>query len=80
MAGSYNKAKGEPRMTLDDMAAVVATIMALTDDAVIALDLLAEGVFTTREYDTHGEVVAGSMCGRDQTSCCSKRDPCAEFS
>lgn len=57
MVVTYNKAEGKPRMTLDDMAAIITTVVALTDDAVIPLNLFAEGVFATGEYDTHNEVV-----------------------
>jgi len=48
-----NEAEGEPRMALDDAPAVVAAVVASAHDALVALDFLAEGVFTAREHNTH---------------------------
>lgn len=58
---AYNEAEGEPRVALDDMAAVVSAVMALTDDPLVAFDLLPEGVLSTGEYQTH--------CGVCQEMC-----------
>lgn len=57
-AKTYNEAKGKPRVRLDDLAAVVAAVVALADDALVALDFLAEGVLATGEDETHccGEI------------------------
>lgn len=41
------------------MGGIVATVMALAGDALVALDLLAEGVLTAGEYQTHDPV---SLC------------------
>jgi len=50
-AGStYNKAKGKPRVTLDYMARVVAAVVALTGDALVALNFLPKCVLATGEY------------------------------
>lgn len=40
-------------MALDDVAAVVAAVVAPADDALVALDLLAEGVLAAREDEAH---------------------------
>lgn len=50
---SYNEAKSEPWVAFDDLAVVVATVVALADDTLVALDLLPEGVLATGEYQTH---------------------------
>jgi hypothetical protein len=50
---TYNKAKGEERPAFNDSAGHVATIVALADDALIALDLGAEGVLTADEEEEH---------------------------
>ncbi len=66
---TYDEAKCEPRMALDDMAADVAAVVAPAYDALVALDLLAERVLAAREDDTHSLLVAsrvgiltGSVC------------------
>lgn len=46
-------------MTLDYMGGVVAAVMTPTDDAVVALDLLAEGLLATGEDETHGGGLGG---------------------
>lgn len=51
---TYNEAEGEPRVALDDLTGIVATVVALADHALIALNLLAEGVLAARENKTHG--------------------------
>lgn len=48
-----NEAEGKPRVALDDVPAVVAAVVASAHDALVALDFLAEGVFTAREHNTH---------------------------
>lgn len=50
-----NEAEGEPRMALDDMASVIAAVVALADDAFVAFDLFPEGVLATSENETHGD-------------------------
>jgi hypothetical protein len=40
-------------MTLDYMGRVVAAVMTPADNAVVALDLLAEGLLATGEDKTH---------------------------
>ncbi len=35
------------------MAGVVAAVVTLTDDALVALDFLAEGMLAAGEYETH---------------------------
>lgn len=51
---THNEAKGEPRMRLGDRGRVVAAVVAAADEAVVALDFLAEGVLAAREDDAHG--------------------------
>ncbi len=60
---TYHKAKGKPRVRLDDVAAVVAAVVATADDTLIALDLLAERVLAAREDDTHGACFDGACVG-----------------
>jgi len=40
-------------MGLDDGPRVVAAVVAPADESLVALDLLAEGVLTTRKDDAH---------------------------
>jgi len=49
-----DEAKGKPRMRLDDVPAIVATVVAPTHDALVAFNLLAERVLAAREDETHG--------------------------
>lgn len=49
-----NKAKGKPRVRLDDLATVVAAVVTLAGDTLVALDFLAKGMFATGEDKTHG--------------------------
>lgn len=56
---AYNEAQGKPRMAFDDLAAVVSAVVALADDALVALNLFAEGVFAAGKYNTHGWGEAG---------------------
>lgn len=52
---TYNKAKSEKGPALDDSTRHVATVVALADDALIALDLGAKGVFAAdKEEEDHG--------------------------
>lgn len=56
-------------MAFDNVAIVVAAVVALANDALIALDLLPERVFATGEYQTHralkgGLVAAGLLATR----------------
>lgn len=46
-----NKAKGEERAALDDTARHVATVVALADDALVALDFGPEGVLAADEEE-----------------------------
>ena len=52
--GTHDKAESEPRIALDDVAGVVAAVVAATHDALVALDLLAEGVLAAGEDEAHG--------------------------
>lgn len=55
MRWTYNKAKGEERAALDDTARHVATVVALADDALVALDFGPEGVLPAdEEEEDHG--------------------------
>ncbi|KAK5630472.1 hypothetical protein RRF57_006187 [Xylaria bambusicola] len=47
---TYDEAESKPRVALDDMGGVVTTVVALAGEALVSLDLLAEGVFTAGEY------------------------------
>lgn len=42
-------------MALDDMASVIAAVMALADNALVAFDLFPEGVLATSENETHAD-------------------------
>lgn len=42
-------------MRLDDRGRVVAAVVAAADDSFVPFDFLAERVFATREYQTHGD-------------------------
>lgn len=42
-------------MGLDNMSAVVAAIVTTTDNALVAFNLLPEGVLATCEDETHGD-------------------------
>ncbi len=52
--GTYNEAKGEPGVALEHMARHVPAVVALADNALVARDLLAEGVLTADEEEEHG--------------------------
>lgn len=52
--GTHDKAESEPRIALDDVAGVVAAVVAATHDALVALDFLAEGVLAAGEDEAHG--------------------------
>lgn len=56
LSGPYNEAECKPRVAFDDMTGVVTAVVALTDDALVAFDLLAEGVLAASEDETHGGV------------------------
>ena len=51
---THDKAESEPRIALDDVAGVVAAVVAATHDALVALDFLAEGVLAAGEDEAHG--------------------------
>lgn len=51
---TYNEAKGEPRVGLDDGPGVVAAVVTPADEAFVAFHLLAERVLAAREDDAHG--------------------------
>lgn len=53
---THDKAKCKPWVTLDDMGRIVSAVMTLTGDALVSLNRLAEGMFATGEYQTHGSV------------------------
>jgi hypothetical protein len=42
-------------MALDDMTSVIAAVVALADDALVAFDLFPEGVLAASENETHGD-------------------------
>lgn len=48
---TYNKAKCEKGPAFDDSSRHVATVVALADDALIALDLRAKGVLAADEEE-----------------------------
>ena len=52
-SATYDKAECKPRMLLDDIRAVVPTIVASTDYTLISLHFLAKGMFAAREYQAH---------------------------
>ena len=56
---TYNEAERKPRVTLDHATRVVATIIAATDDAFVALDFLPESVLAAGEDYTHGTDAIG---------------------
>lgn len=58
---THDPAEGEPGMRLDDMAAEVAAVAALEDHALVAGQLLAEGVLSAHEEEEHG----GGTCGHE---------------
>lgn len=60
---TYYEAEGEPRVALDDMAGIVSAVVALAYDAFVALDLLAECVFTAGEDETHCDLCDGNSDG-----------------
>lgn len=51
-----HEAESEPRIALDDMAGIVSAVVALAHDTLETLDLLAEGVLTAGEYETHRDL------------------------
>lgn len=54
-AMTYNEAKGEEWAAFDDTARHVATVVALADDALVALDFGPEGVLAAdEEEEDHG--------------------------
>lgn len=50
---TYNEAKSEPGVGLDDTTTVVSAVVALAGDALVAFELLAKGMLATSEDDTH---------------------------
>lgn len=55
MRWTYNEAKGEEWAAFDDTARHVATVVALADDALVALDFGPEGVLAAdEEEEDHG--------------------------
>jgi hypothetical protein len=50
---TYNEAKCEPGVGLDDVPGIVAAVEAL-ERSMVAFHLLAEGVLATGEDDAHG--------------------------
>jgi hypothetical protein len=65
---TYDKAKREPRMRLDDTTTPVTAVVTLAGHALVALDFLAESVLSAGEDETHGGcgcawiVVCASVC------------------
>lgn len=45
-----HEAKGEPRIAFDDMSGVVAAVVALTDNTLVAFYLFPEGMLAAGEY------------------------------
>ena len=50
---TYDVAKGEERVALHDVAGHVAAVVALADDALVALDVAAESVLAAHEDEGH---------------------------
>lgn len=50
---TYYEAKSEPWIALDNMTGVVAAVVALADDALVAFDFLAKGVLAAGKYQAH---------------------------
>lgn len=51
MKATYNKAKGKKGPAFDDSARHVAAVVALADDALVALDFGPEGVLAADEKE-----------------------------
>lgn len=47
--GTHDETERKPRVTLDDMGGVVAAVVALAGDALVSLNLLAEGMLAAGE-------------------------------
>ena len=50
---TYNEAKGEPGVGLDDGPGVVAAVVAAADEPVVAFHVPAESVLAACKNDTH---------------------------
>lgn len=50
MCGTCNKAEGKPRISFYDVAGIVAAVVTLASDALVAFDFLSKGVLTAGEY------------------------------
>jgi hypothetical protein len=50
---TYHEAKSEERPALEDMAGHVAAVVTLTDDALVAVKLAPEGLFSACEEEEH---------------------------
>lgn len=53
--GTYNEAEREERVALDDVGGHVSTVMALANETLVALELLAERVLAADEEEKHGD-------------------------
>lgn len=62
---TYNEADGEEGTALEDAAGHVAAVVALADDALIALELLAKRFLAADEEEEHGGGVFGVVRGFD---------------
>ena len=51
---TYHPAKGEERTALQHAAGHVTAVVALADDAFVAGELLADGLFAADEEEEHG--------------------------
>lgn len=63
-------------MAFDDMAAVVATVLAAADDAFISLDLLPEGVLAAGENKTHDDEMIAVVPSRSGLNTIGSRRSC----
>lgn len=52
--GTYHPAEGEEGAALEHAAGHVAAVVALADDALVAGELLADGLFAAHEEEEHG--------------------------
>lgn len=62
---TYNEADGEERTALEDAAGHVAAVVALADDALVALELLAKRLLAADEEEEHGGGIFGVVRGSD---------------
>ena len=62
--GTYDEAKGKPRIALQNSRSMIAAVITPTNDPFVSLDFFSERVLAAREDETHGGQIS-LLCRQD---------------